>query len=98
MNLFKDSIIKWQGDNCITVEIKQFLAFLMLYLVIPLLFLFNVFNQDDSTQKRQKSTRTAWAAGVYKHVCFGRMKVWIFKCEEVRNQENHRSEDRRSED
>ena len=29
---------------------------------------------------------------------FGRIKIWVFKYEDVRNQENHRSEDRRSED
>ena len=28
---------------------------------------------------------------------FGRLKIWVFKCEETKNLENHRSEDRRSE-
>ena len=29
---------------------------------------------------------------------FGRLKIGVFKCEEMKNWENHRSEDRRSED
>ena len=29
---------------------------------------------------------------------FGRQKIWVLKCEETKNTENHRSEDRRNED
>ena len=31
-------------------------------------------------------------------VFFERMKIWVIKCEEMKNGENQRSEDRRSED
>ena len=41
----------------------------------------------------------AVASRAYGGTClFGRIKIWVFKYEEVRNQENHSSEDRRSED